>query len=207
MRCSGAFGPLARLVALFGFLLVLPAGTWGQSGGGMGASAANEAVNWYVIAGGGVVGSTDGGNNVLSGTVGQGVVGRVTNSVNVAYQGFWIPLDPNLTNDVPRTPVVAGTRTRLRNYPNPFSATTTISFHLGERSRVQLEVFSRLGETVRMLVDDLRDAGDYSVVWDGFDMTGGVAPSGGYLYRISVQPLGPIGSESFAEQNQMMIVR
>jgi len=172
----------------------------------MSAAAADEAIRWYVIAGGGVIGSTN-GSNTLSGTVGQGIIGRVTNSTGVVFQGFWVPPTGTASVDNPGSPVVAGTRTRLRNYPNPFSSSTTIAFHVGERSRVRLEVFNRLGQSVKILVDDLRDAGDYSELWDGLDPAGARAPSGGYLYRITVQPLGPIGSESFSEQNQMMIVR
>lgn len=206
MRNSSATGLLIPLLVFFGLLLLLPAGLRGQSGGGMGASAANEAIGWYVIAGGGVIGSTNGGTSVLSGTVGQGIIGRVTSSTGVALQGFWVPLDAKLT-EVPRDPVIAGLRTRLTNYPNPFSASTTIAYFVRERSRVRLEVFNRLGESVKVLMDDLNEVGEHSVAWDGFDQVGGRLASGAYLYRISVQPLGPSGSQAFSEQNQMMIVR
>lgn len=206
MRNSSAIGLLIPLIVFFGLLLLLPAGLRGQSGGGTGASAANEAISWYVIAGGGVIGSTNGGTTVLSGTVGQGIIGRVTNSTGVAFQGFWVPLDGKLT-EVPRDPVIAGLRTHLTNYPNPFATSTTISYFVNERSRIRLEVFNRLGQSVRVLMDDLNEVGDHTVTWDGFDTNGSRLASGAYLYRISVQPLGPLGSETFTEQNQMMIVR
>jgi flagellar hook assembly protein FlgD len=41
-----------------------------------------------------------------------------------------------------------------------------------------------LGQIVRTLVDDCKTTGQYSVVWDGKDNSGKVAPSGIYFYKI-----------------------
>ena len=73
-----------------------------------------------------------------------------------------------------------------QNVPNPFNPSTTISYNVPEGStvRVRLEIFNLRGQLVRTLVDELREAGAYSVVWDGKDRTGRDVSSGVYFYRL-----------------------
>jgi len=66
-----------------------------------------------------------------------------------------------------------------QNYPNPFNPTTTIGFSLPEASDVRIEVYNILGQRVGVLLDEFRDAGYHSVIWDA-----GNVPSGVYFYRI-----------------------
>lgn len=73
-----------------------------------------------------------------------------------------------------------------QNYPNPFNPETTISYAVDAPSRVRLIVVDALGREVATLVDDRQAAGSYSVRWDGRTLMGKDAPSGVYLYRLSV---------------------
>lgn len=74
----------------------------------------------------------------------------------------------------------------LQNYPNPGNPTTNIVFCLAETRRVELKVFNIIGQEVRSLVNDFREAGAYSVIWDGRNNQGLEVPSGIYLYRLQV---------------------
>jgi len=71
-----------------------------------------------------------------------------------------------------------------QNYPNPFNPSTTIRFALPATSHVKLSIYSIDGQLVKTLVDDSKDAGNYSVVWNGTNNLGSQVASGMYIYRI-----------------------
>jgi hypothetical protein len=72
----------------------------------------------------------------------------------------------------------------LPNYPNPFNPATTIRYRIGSRSRVALRVYDVNGALVRTLVDESKEAGAYSLEWNGRDNRGNPASSGVYFYRL-----------------------
>ena len=67
----------------------------------------------------------------------------------------------------------------LQNYPNPFNPCTTISFNLQKRSKVKLNIYDMLGHQVAALLDEVKDAGQYSIPFDGSNL-----PSGLYLCKM-----------------------
>ena len=71
-----------------------------------------------------------------------------------------------------------------QNYPNPFNAETTITYELPMRGKVNLSVYNINGQKIRTLVDGKRNAGSYSVLWDGRNDEGYTMASGFYLYRL-----------------------
>jgi len=71
----------------------------------------------------------------------------------------------------------------LQNYPNPFNPETAIAFAVPKAAQVKLAIYNVLGEQIRTLVSDFRQAGAYRVVWDGRNDAGVQVPSGVYLYR------------------------
>jgi hypothetical protein len=66
-----------------------------------------------------------------------------------------------------------------QNYPNPFNPATTISYSLPLKSQVELVVYNALGESVTQLVNEVKEAGSYSV-----ELNAESLPSGVYLYRL-----------------------
>lgn len=69
--------------------------------------------------------------------------------------------------------------------PNPSNPRTTLSFEIAVRQRVRISVFDASGAVVRSLVDDIREPGVHTVVWDGDDGTGRAVASGLYFARLS----------------------
>jgi hypothetical protein len=69
-------------------------------------------------------------------------------------------------------------------YPNPFNATTNISYRLAQNDQVSLVVYNILGQEVVTLVDGEQTAGVHTVLWDGCDGAGNTVASGMYLYRL-----------------------
>ncbi len=77
--------------------------------------------------------------------------------------------------------------TELRsNYPNPFNPETTIEYSLKEPSNICLEIYNIRGQKVRTLVNEFREAGYHSVIWNGRDSNGNRVSSGIYLYHLNV---------------------
>ncbi|MFH2050118.1 MAG: FlgD immunoglobulin-like domain containing protein [bacterium] len=86
-----------------------------------------------------------------------------------------------------------------QNYPNPFNPSTSIDFALQKSNRIILEVFNITGQKVKILLDDYREAGNYSIQWDGTDNNDNRVASGMYLYRLT--------SGDYAECKKMMLVK
>jgi len=72
----------------------------------------------------------------------------------------------------------------LQNYPNPFNPSTTVTFKLPERSPVRLEVFSLLGQRIKVLSEGQYEAGVHQVVWMGDNDWGARVASGVYFCRL-----------------------
>ena len=66
-----------------------------------------------------------------------------------------------------------------QNFPNPFNALTTISYHLPVGGTASLKVYSLDGELVATIVEGNQSAGEYLVRFDGSNLASGV-----YLYRL-----------------------
>ena len=71
-----------------------------------------------------------------------------------------------------------------QNYPNPFNPETTIRYDLPRASHVRLTVYDVLGNQIRVLVDNLENAGIKYLTWDGSDDRGRQVSSGFYFYRL-----------------------
>lgn len=65
------------------------------------------------------------------------------------------------------------------NYPNPFNPMTNIVFSIPTKAHVQLSVFNALGQKVATLVDEIRPAGNHTVIFNAADISNGL-----YFYRL-----------------------
>jgi hypothetical protein len=69
----------------------------------------------------------------------------------------------------------------LINYPNPFSASTTIQFQTPSNAPVSLEVFDQTGRKITTLVNKKLPSGTHDVEFDGSSL-----PYGIYFYQLKV---------------------
>jgi len=70
------------------------------------------------------------------------------------------------------------------NYPNPFTASTTLQFTLPEATDVHLAVYDLLGREVGVLAEGYLTAGLHEVTWEAQTATGTPAGSGVYIARL-----------------------
>lgn len=62
----------------------------------------------------------------------------------------------------------------LTNYPNPFNASTLITYTLFEPTLVKMEVYNVRGSLVAILVNKRLPAGKYQYHWDASDLSSGI---------------------------------
>ncbi len=97
--------------------------------------------------------------------------------------GVWRrPLSEMITSVERLAPNVPSQFALQQNFPNPFNATTTISFTLPKACRARLSVFDLLGNQVAVLVDRDFAPGEYQVVFEAKDLASGV-----YFYRLKAE--------------------
>jgi hypothetical protein len=85
-----------------------------------------------------------------------------------------------------------------QNYPNPFNPSTEIRYQIvapslaGDRVekrdcpvQTTLKIFNILGQEVKILVDEVKEAGEYAATWDGRDNQGRSVETGVYFYRLT----------------------
>lgn len=70
---------------------------------------------------------------------------------------------------------------KLMNYPNPFSAKTTIQFQTTSFEKVSLVVSDQTGRTIRTLVNETLPSGNHQYDFDGSSL-----PHGIYMYQLKV---------------------
>ena len=87
------------------------------------------------------------------------------------------------------------------NYPNPFNSTTDIRYQIvdGRSFPTTVKIINILGQEVRMLVNEVQEAGAYSIRWDGTDEWGMPVGSGVYFYQLK--------SGDFVETKRMLLLK
>jgi len=73
------------------------------------------------------------------------------------------------------------------NYPNPFNPVTNIAYSIKEAGKVTLQVYNIKGQLVKTLVNDMRETGNYTAIWNGRDNTNKAVASGVYFYKMKAQ--------------------
>ncbi len=75
-----------------------------------------------------------------------------------------------------------------QNYPNPFNSSTIISYELPkDGSDVSVLIYNLRGNLIKNLVEnEIQNAGDYQIIWNGTDDLGSRVSSGVYYYQVHV---------------------
>jgi len=106
-------------------------------------------------------------------------------------QGGWVLTGSFLEGDLGDIPFEFAL---LSNYPNPFNASTVISYELPMNTHVKLEVYNLLGNKVATLADGEQQAGYKSVTWDASEVASGI-----YFYKLT--------AGDFTQTKRMMLVK
>ncbi len=85
-----------------------------------------------------------------------------------------------------------------QNYPNPSNPKSKIDFEIPFDGKVSIKVYDILGKEVLKIIDETRDAGYYTVEFDGSALASGV-----YFYRISAES----NSQQFTKTLKMILVK
>ncbi|MDP8268080.1 MAG: T9SS type A sorting domain-containing protein [Candidatus Tenebribacter davisii] len=85
------------------------------------------------------------------------------------------------------------------NYPNPFNPVTNIFYTIKEISNVTIQVYNLKGQLIKMLVNENKETGEYSVIWDGTDISNKPVSSGVYLYKMR--------SGSYSSSRKMILMK
>jgi hypothetical protein len=88
----------------------------------------------------------------------------------ILEEGQAIPAEPSL----------------VRNYPNPFNATTTIPFTLSRDDDIELAIYDLTGQRVKILQSGFTPVGTHRLAWDGTDQNGQDVASGAYVARLTL---------------------
>ena len=81
-----------------------------------------------------------------------------------------------------------------QNYPNPFNPSTSINYQVKDRGFVSLKVYDMLGREVAVLVNEIKEQGQYSVIFNAANL-----PSGVYICSLRVN--------DFVQNNKMTLMK
>jgi len=101
-----------------------------------------------------------------------------------ADQIAWYESDLISTVGISETSEIPSVFALAQNYPNPFNPSTTIRYDIPIAIPVRLEIFDLLGQRIKTLINETKQPGFYSVIWNGRNALGEPAPSGVYIYRL-----------------------
>src|SRR5205809_366931 len=82
---------------------------------------------------------------------------------------------------------------------------TVIRYQLPVQNKVRLTIYNVLGQEVRMLVDEIQEAGFKSVEWDASRVVG--ITSGVYFYCLQAHPTSGGRAGSFSETKKLLLVK
>lgn len=82
----------------------------------------------------------------------------------------------------------------FQNFPNPFNPSTKINYQISKSGIAKLSVYDSKGNLVKDLMNERKDAGEYSVDFNGNGLSSGV-----YYYRLEVNGI--------AETKKMLLIK
>ena len=162
------------------------------------ADAQSSRVIWYAFDAGFVVSTAP--NTAIKSAVGQVMVGSTQQPNDFITSGFLAnPLLGGGVVGVGENEELPLSYSLSQNYPNPFNPSTTIRFEIPLQSRVELIIYNVIGQKIATLFDEEKEAGRYSVVWNGRNETGSDVGSGVYFSCFR--------AEGYVAVRKLMLVR
>ncbi len=98
------------------------------------------------------------------------------------------------TTNVEDHPVLVSGFHLNQNFPNPFNPVTEIRYQISEQSHIRLVIHDNLGREIINLVDEIQGSGNYSVTFNGSELSTGV-----YYYQLS--------SDNFNQTKKMILIK
>ena len=105
-----------------------------------------------------------------------------------------ITINPGPNNASQIGNVIPDSYSLNQNYPNPFNPTTKINFAIPKQGFVTMKVYDVLGRVVKNLVNEVKEAGLYSVDFNASELSSGV-----YFYKMEVN--------GFTDVKRMVLVK
>jgi len=148
----------------------------------------------------GVFMSSDFGNNWISSN--EGLSDNVIKGIVMLPDGLLLcgtekegiylaDLNPTNVHNINNT---AMQYSLFQNYPNPFNPNTIIKYSVPQISLVQIKVFDILGNEIATLINEIKPAGKYEIIWNALNL-----PSGIYFYQIN--------AGGFVEAKKMVLIK
>ena len=86
-----------------------------------------------------------------------------------------------------------------QNYPNPFNPITTLRYNVPEKILVRISIFDISGNPIKMLVNEVKNAGFYSTRWGAINDNGQPVSAGVYFYKIQ--------AGNFVDTKKMILIK
>ncbi|MEJ2617986.1 MAG: pectinesterase family protein, partial [Ignavibacteriaceae bacterium] len=114
---------------------------------------------------------------------------------NPGFAYDWIPSNPvTSVKDDENINQVPLNFQLFQNYPNPFNPSTTIKYGIPQSSHVKIILYDILGREVATIVNEVKNAGYYTVKFNASSLASGV-----YFYRIE--------AGNFVQVKKMMLLK
>ena len=139
------------------------------------------------------------GAQTMSG--GNGITGadETSEDLNNTFTNSLAPSPNGPPVGIPDNSVLPTTFAISQNYPNPFNPTTSIKYQLPQTADVTITIYNLLGQKVRTLVNDKKEAGFYEVEWNGLNDHNVQVATGLYIYRIQ--------AADFIQSRKMLLLK
>lgn len=109
--------------------------------------------------------------------------------------GLWFFNENGVTiTDVKRQDILPANYSLEQNFPNPFNPATTIRYSIPAENKVSINVYNILGQKIKELVNETKQAGIFKAEFDGTGL-----PSGIYIYQLR--------SGSFIETKKLILLK
>jgi len=113
-----------------------------------------------------------------SSTLGQPFIGSSSNVNFNSYSGYWYSVNI-FVSIAPEDDLIPKRFELSQNYPNPYNPVTRIKYAVPKPTHVRIEVYNVLGQRVKILLNENKLPGYYTVDFDASSLA-----SGFYIYRL-----------------------